>query len=321
MRRLFTGIFLIIPVLGFAQLPEWVTNPQDFENGKYLVAMGTGVSMEQATNAAFANMSMVFSVQVESTEQLNEWSSESGMNFQIESRYSRDSQLETKTELINAKILASYTDADLTVFILVGIDRNATASIIRQRGIQMEEDFNVIIGDKSSHKLKVISRLIRAEDLTADYNTLKSYYQVISTVGGGWMNMEAARLTMLDELRSATNYQIIEELEYSELNTAAHTILSIYAVQDRTNSDITTALRLDVDQDYEKTTTTYLRWYLEIEVEILVPGGRTVKGTYTKAGAESGNNERIAQNALRRAVLQTMEREFTVYLDELVESL
>lgn len=114
--------------------PVWITHPADYQKAsEYLVAFGTGSSFQDARNNALGNLSRIFQSEVKTDQTLIDEFHETIKGDRLNS--DRTSQLLSVTRvgssqnLINAKVLESYTARDETFYVLMGMQRQETAHI------------------------------------------------------------------------------------------------------------------------------------------------------------------------------------------------
>lgn len=154
------SFMLGIPSWSLAQkvtLPNWVENPSSVYNPKeYLLAVGSGSSLQNAQNKALGNLTRIFQSKVKSSQKLIDEFQETSGNNRISS--DRVTQLLSVTEigsrqnLINAKILKTYKDNSGTFYALAGMKRHETARLysaeISRNELKLNEYENRIKNEK-----------------------------------------------------------------------------------------------------------------------------------------------------------------------------
>jgi hypothetical protein len=121
--------------------PLWIESVYDrsYPYDKYLIAIGSASTYENAVSSAYASLSQSFSVRVEST--LYTFSeSHYGQDF----AYSSDSQIEsgilsTEAEtIIGAQVINSYLDSNNMYWVRIAIDRQKAAKLYQKEIEQLE---------------------------------------------------------------------------------------------------------------------------------------------------------------------------------------
>jgi ribosomal protein L31E len=118
-------------------IPEWVLNPaSEYNEQKYLLAVGSGSTLNEARADAFANLSQIFQVDVDAEQNVNTQTIDQNINNQVYSRSTSELlnniRLGTDQELMNTTVLDSEIDANGTYYALAGMDRAETSRVYQQ---------------------------------------------------------------------------------------------------------------------------------------------------------------------------------------------
>ncbi len=114
--------------------PVWVTQPAKYGKASdYLLAVGTGSSYQDARNNALGNLSRIFQSEVKTDQTLidefHETIKDDRLNSDRTTQLLSVTRVGSSQNLINAKVLESYTAKDGTLYVLMGMQRRETAQI------------------------------------------------------------------------------------------------------------------------------------------------------------------------------------------------
>ena len=114
--------------------PVWITQPAKYEKASdYLLAVGTGSTYQDARNNALGNLSRIFQSEVKTDQTLIDEFHETVKGDRLNA--DRTTQLLSVTRvgsnqnLINARVLETFTSKDGTLYVLMGMQRRETARI------------------------------------------------------------------------------------------------------------------------------------------------------------------------------------------------
>lgn len=149
-------------------LPDWVLEPSsEYSEQQYLMAVGSGNSLNEARSDALSSLSQIFQVDVDAQENLYTETIDRTINNEMYSENTSELlnniRLGTNQELMNTSILDSEIDANGTYYALAGMDRAESSQIYQQeisnnnRRIS-ELDMNAESEDNTIQKLLLLTQ-------------------------------------------------------------------------------------------------------------------------------------------------------------------
>ncbi len=118
-------------------LPRWVSQPAAvYSSDRYLTAVGEGDTMSAAETHAFMRLAGHFETRVQSTQRLSDRVRESfgrTDEYERESEYQSDIHLQTDQALLNVKVAEHFSHAGGRVYVLLVLDRAATAELYKMK--------------------------------------------------------------------------------------------------------------------------------------------------------------------------------------------
>ncbi len=118
-------------------LPGWVLNPNSHPAAQdYLLAVGSGQTLDEASKSAFAGIAQIFSMTVEGSETLESEVLEAYNGHQVitegTTRLLNSVKIGTQQQLVNTSILEAQIGPDGTYYALAGMHRLETSRIYSQ---------------------------------------------------------------------------------------------------------------------------------------------------------------------------------------------
>tara|TARA_R100000908_G_scaffold65423_1_gene56197 strand:+ start:52671 stop:53738 length:1068 start_codon:yes stop_codon:yes gene_type:complete len=134
---LFAGCSSSKNTSGSNSLPDWVLDPSsEYSEQQYLMAVGSGSSLNDARSDALSSLSQIFQVDVDAQENLYTESIDRNINNEVYSENTSELlnniRLGTNQELMNTTILDSEIDANGTYYALAGMNRAESSQIYQQ---------------------------------------------------------------------------------------------------------------------------------------------------------------------------------------------
>ena len=166
--------------------PMWITQPSNYENASdYLVAVGTGSSYQNARNNALGNLSRIFQSEVKTDQTLidefHETINLEDLNSDRTTQLLSVTRVGSSQNLINAKVLETYTARDGTVYMLMGMHRRNTARIYSSEISNNELNINDLVNqaDNESNILEKLGNLKKAMVLQEVNDNLQKQRSVL----------------------------------------------------------------------------------------------------------------------------------------------
>ncbi|WP_020403157.1 LPP20 family lipoprotein [Gracilimonas tropica] len=168
------------------RLPDWVLNPsREYNEQQYLMAVGSGNTLNDARSDAFANLSQIFQVEVDAEQNLYTEVIDQDINNRIYSESTSELlnnvRLGTNQELMNTTILDSEIDANGTYYALAAMDRSETSRIYSQEISNNEMRINRIETNagEETNILQKLMLLTQARSLAAANVVLTKQLNII----------------------------------------------------------------------------------------------------------------------------------------------
>lgn len=167
---------------------KWLTDPYSaYNQNLYLLAVGSGGTLQEAQNSASANMARVFSSQVTSDQRLRSQYSDRQINDEYFSESTSNllniTNVSSHQELLNTRVLQTHQDG-IQHYVLLGINRLETSMIIsdeiKAADSNIRSIHSIISGsDNKSEQLSYISKasllIDVSRNLIAQYNILSNF--------------------------------------------------------------------------------------------------------------------------------------------------
>lgn len=212
-------------------IPAWADNPRNHYNEQqYLMAVGSGNTLDEATSDAFAGLSRIFQMDIDATEELNDEFIETTRNnseFISEgtSQLLNTVKIGTRQELMNTTILESEVGSDGTYYALAGMDRMDSGRIYNQEisnNVFKIEELEAN-SDKETNVLQKLILLKKARVLAGVNENLSKQYNIIRG-GVSDTDMAARTFSRIDEkfrtLRQTAVVSIVAENVSNSITSA-----------------------------------------------------------------------------------------------------
>ncbi|HKJ31942.1 MAG TPA: LPP20 family lipoprotein [Balneolales bacterium] len=225
-------------------LPKWVEKPSSLYNSDtYLLAVGTGSSLDEAQNHAFEKLSRIFQSKIRTNQKMIDEFRETSIDDKIKS--DRIIQLLSVTEigsrqnLINAKILKTYSDKTGNYYALAGLKRKETARLytaeIRRNNVLLHNYQKNINSENSQlRRLALIKKALilarvnenlkKQRDILLNQSTNNSGNKVREQLVKDYRNLRKRSFIYLDATQLPSNLQssVIRVFEEEGFRVTAH---------------------------------------------------------------------------------------------------
>lgn len=292
------------------RIPDWVFNTASYpQSQQYLLAVGNGSTLDEATKDAFSSLAQIFRMTVEGEEQIISEVTESYNNSEYftsgTTRLLNNVKTGTNQELINTTILEVQVGPDGTYYALAGMNRRESATIYSQEisgNILRLEELEKKADEENNtlHKLMLLKnlRLLAAANL----NLSKQHNIIMS--GASDLELASRRLSRIEDKFSETQQQATFYI-HSE-NASATIVTSVTEVMQNLgfravgNSDeavLEFSINFHVQKaDMNRNDAEFAKWELGISVNDK-QSGQSFK-TYFTEGRDGANSY---EDALKRA--------------------
>lgn len=122
-----------------SQIPNWIDNPNSvYPDSKWLTAVGSGTSNQDAQNKALGNLARIFESNITVDQTLMTSYSDVVSSVDPNKDWKKTQELLSSTQisadqsLINTRILETYSSAEGTTYALAGIERRPTGMMYSQ---------------------------------------------------------------------------------------------------------------------------------------------------------------------------------------------
>ncbi|MEQ8525303.1 LPP20 family lipoprotein [Gracilimonas sp.] len=308
-------------------IPSWANNPaSEFNEQKYLMAAGSGSTLNEARGDAFASLSQIFQMDIDATEQVTSEFIDRNINNQIYSESTsqllNNIKIGTNQELMNTTILASKVDNFGTYHALAGMDRAESSRIYSQEisnnNIKINEFEQNAAGEENI--LQKLVLLKKAQAIAAANEILTRQLNIIR--GGAGTGGEATEtLARLQEkFRTAQQKAIVRLASENATSTVRAAVASVLQNAGFTLSESKGNAILAVNVNYltqkadlNRDDAEFVKWELIIEVNDLQTN-RSFK-TYMTEGRDGAPSY---ADALKRAdftARSKIEKDFNTFLN------
>ncbi|MEX0609819.1 MAG: LPP20 family lipoprotein [Balneolaceae bacterium] len=309
--------------------PAWVENPRNvYSSNQYMLAVGSGSTLNEATSDAFASLSQIFQMEIDATQELYDEFIETSRNnteFFTEgtSKLLNNIKIGTNQELMNTTILESQVVENGTYYALAGMDKRESSRIYSQE--ISNNDLKIAELEASADQEKNVLqklKLLKKTRLLASVNeNLTRQHNII--LGGAADTGETSKtLSRIDEkfrvLQQSANVSITSK-------NATGTILSAVAdvfqkagfnISEKTGSEI---LEVVIDFDTQKAELNrddaeFVKW--ELVINIL---DRQTNRSYKTFMTEGRDGALSYPDALKRAdftAKKNIENQFKTFINQ-----
>lgn len=332
------GILLMITVLiagcGSSKstsengIPGWVVNPDDYySEQQYLMAVGSGSTLNEARSDAFSSLSQIFKMDVDATEILNSESIDQQINGEIFSESTSELlnniRIGTNQELMNTTILVSEMDDYGTYHALAGMDRMETGRIYSSeissndlKLLDFEEQ-----ADNENNTLQKLILLKKAKTL-AELNEVLTQQLNIIRSGTASLDMASQKVSRINEkfrkVQESANVYLRSE-NVSDMVQAA--ITGVFQKNGFSLTENRQNAILEANVNYNRAAANlnrddaeFVKWELIIEINDL-QSNRSFQ-TYSAEGRDGAPSY---NDALKRAdftARKKIESEFNTFLNK-----
>ncbi|MCP9292995.1 LPP20 family lipoprotein [Gracilimonas sediminicola] len=308
-------------------IPNWVNNPSsEFNEQKYLMAVGSGSTLNEARGDAFASLSQIFQMDIDATEQLNSEFIDRNINNQLYSESTsqllNNIKIGTNQELMNTTILTSEVDKFGTYHALAGMDRAESSRIYNQEISNNRIKINELEqnADGENNILQKLVLLKKAQSLATANEILTRQLNVIR--GGAGTGGEATEtlVRLQEKFRTAQQKAIVKLASDNATSTVKAAVASVLQNAGFTIAESTDNAILAVNVNYltqkadlNRDDAEFVKWELVIEVNDLQTN-RSFK-TYMTEGRDGAPSY---ADALKRAdftARSKIEKDFNTFLN------
>jgi hypothetical protein len=199
-------------------LPAWVSNPgSSYSENQYLMAVGSGSTMNDARSRAMQNLAQIFRTQIDGSQELfSEFVETSRNNEGFSStetmRLMNNVRLGASEELLNTEVLESHIDRTGTVYVLAGMNRMESARLYQQEltiNTQKIQNYQ-LQGSQQSSVIRKLGELRQALLLARVNENLSRQLAIIQP---GSSNREQATQVVLDTENAFRDVQGIANVQ------------------------------------------------------------------------------------------------------------
>lgn len=309
-------------------IPNWVNNPaSEFNEQKYLMAVGSGSTLNEARGDAFASLSQIFQMDIDATEQVTSEFIDRNINNQLYSESTsqllNNIKIGTNQELMNTTILTSEVDNYGTYHALAGMDRAESSRIYNQEISNNRIKINELEQNAGNEDnlLQKLVLLKKAQAVAAANEILTRQLNIIR--GGAGTGGEATEtlVRLQEKFRTAQQKAIVRLSTDNATSSVKAAVASVFQNAGFTITEETTDdAILEVDVDYQtqeanlnRDDAEFVKWELVIEVNDLQTN-RSFK-TYMTEGRDGAPSY---SDALKRAdftARSKIEKDFNTFLN------
>ena len=291
-------------------IPDWALNPNDHpQSQQYLMAVGTGSTLDDASKSAYSNLAQIFQMDIEGSEELITEVFESYSNNQVftegTSRLLNNIRIGTNQQLINSSILEAQVGPDATYYALAGMHRMETSRIYSQEissNIMRLDEMETQADEESNILNKLM--LLKNARILAMANLNLSKQQNILMRGSSDTNLPAQRLSRLEDkfndARQKATYVISASNATPTIISAVSEVFQgegFSSIENKNQAILDVNIRYQTQKmEMNRENTEFVKWELIIEVKDL-QADRSFK-TYIIEGRDGALS---FEDALRRA--------------------
>lgn len=310
-------------------IPNWVEYPgNEFSEAKYLMAVGSGNTFEEARRNAFSSLSAIFRSEIKSTsEVISEFTQTSTANNELYSsgttQLLNNVKIGTNQELMNTEILKSEVGGNGTYYALAGMDRMESSSIYTQE-----------IDNNQDKVEKLLSRTEESSDVLSDLSTLKqalvlakvneNLAQQLNIINSGMADTKSAAMTVasIQEKFDDTKKLALVDLSSNHSNQTVNSAITEtfqnegFSFTDDENNSI---IKLNVDYRSQKAELNrddaeFVNWELIIEM-IDLKSNRSFK-TFSANGRDGALSFDDAKKRAAFSAKKAIETDFRKFLQQ-----
>ena len=238
----FAIALMILLLAGCASMldstPKWISSTYDsvLPEGKYLCAVGSGASRQDALNNAMATMAQAFSVSVNSIQTLKS-SSTAATDSAGSAAYSDsavmtdDSTLASNiSEILGLEIHDTYQDKDSVYWVRVSLDRDKAMKLYGSKVSELLDSCDSLILEArtADNPLSGLVSLSKAETVAARIDDFYSQMRIISgkNYSSKTPEIETVRKGIVSSMTFAVDVKCNDEQAASLLKAAIGSVLS-----------------------------------------------------------------------------------------------
>ena len=308
-------------------IPKWVNNPgSEFNEQKYLMAVGSGSTLNEARGDAFASLSQIFQMDIDATEQVISEFTDRNINNQVfsesTSQLLNNIKIGTNQELMNTSILTSEVDKFGTYHALAGMDRAESSRIYSQEISNNKIKINEFEqnADNENNILQKLVLLKKAQAIAAANEILTRQLNIIQAGAGTGGEATETLARLQEKFRTNQKKAIVKLASENATSTVKAAVASVLQNAGFTLSESTSNAVLAVDVNYltqradlNRDDAEFVKWELVIEVNDLQTN-RSFK-TYMTEGRDGAPSY---ADALKRAdftARSKIENDFNTFLN------
>tara|TARA_R100000388_G_scaffold86091_2_gene65457 strand:+ start:53270 stop:54316 length:1047 start_codon:yes stop_codon:yes gene_type:complete len=262
-------------------IPGWVENPgSEYSEAKYLMAVGSGSTLNEARGDAFSQLSQIFQMDIDATQQLTteviDRSTNNNFYSESTSQLLNNIKIGTNQELMNTSILTSEVDKFGTYHALAGMDRAETSRIYSQEisnnQIKISEFENN--ASNESNILQKLVLLTKARAVASANEVLTRQLNVIQG-GAGTGGDATTTLTRIQEKFRAIQQQANVSIQS---DNATYTVKSAVAgafqkegfsiIENTENAILGVTINYQTQEaNLNRDDAEFVKWELVIEIE------------------------------------------------------
>ncbi|MEX0719399.1 MAG: LPP20 family lipoprotein [Balneolaceae bacterium] len=231
--------------------PDWADNPGDFySHDKYLLAVGSGSTLNEATSDAFASLSQIFQINIDAREELyDEFVETSKNNTDVftegTTKLLNNVIIGTNQELLNTSILESQVGGNGTYYALAGMDRMESGRIYSQEISNNSLKINDFesTSDKEENILQKLILLKKTRLLAGVNENLSRQYNIIMG-GASDTDLSARTLSRIEEkFRTVQQSAVVKISSENATGTIISSVAEVFqnagfSVSDNTESEV-----------------------------------------------------------------------------------
>ncbi len=308
-------------------VPEWVNNPnREYSDARYLMAVGSGDSFENARSRAYGNLTQIFRSQIDGSQQLiSEFTESSENNAAFTSnettRLLNNIRIDATEELMNTEVLTSDVGTDGRYYVLVGMNRYSSLEVYTNE-IQVNETRINTLTQGSGTQESVFRKLSLAKEaliLAKVNDNLARQLEIISP-GNFDRNQTTARVTEAESRFSEVQEQAVVSIDMNSHNAVLRDAVSKtiqeqgFSISDPENSVLQLSVNYNAQEaNLNRDDAEFVTWNLSISIS--EPGMERSYQTFTTRGRDGALS---LADAFKRAELtasKEIETKFSEFLN------
>ncbi|MCH8568354.1 MAG: LPP20 family lipoprotein [Balneolales bacterium] len=313
--------------------PLWLTSPGEvYAESRYLTAIGSGPSLQQAQNSAYGNLARIFRADVQANQTMVddflETMSNEDVNLERITSLISTTRIESNLEVLNVQTYETYFDGE-THYVLAGFERLRTSTIYSR---EMANNEMVIdnLRSRANSEQSIIKKLglLRSAKLISDVNVNLSQQRDHILNRSVPFNPEVeTRIeieTEIEQLKRQATVRIRNsERLPNELNSA---LRSVFQGLGFTMGDSVTNPLLEIIPNFEKQPANigrddayFIAWNLSID--IIDNQTRTDFRQFSHSSRSGAISADQADRRTTRDAKETIEKQFKTFLDSQLRNL